>query len=121
MLDCKVMESLHNQLTIAKSKLEVEFSGMNMIFIGDFLQLPAVINPDLYGDTVTLRQGYQLWRSLNAVVILKDQIRQGGDPDCAALLSRLRIRDPTDKHIDILNSRIGTKLPNIKSVPVVVR
>jgi hypothetical protein len=39
MLDCKVMESLHNQLTIAKSKLEIEFGGMNMIFISNFLQL----------------------------------------------------------------------------------
>jgi len=69
------MESLHNQLTIAKSKLEVEFGGMNMIFIGNFLQLPAVINLDSYRDTVALRQAYQLWRSLNAVVILKEQMR----------------------------------------------
>jgi len=32
MLDCKVMEGLHKQLTIAKSKPEVGFGGMNMIF-----------------------------------------------------------------------------------------
>ena len=87
----------------------------------DFLQLPAVINPDLYRDTVTWNEGHRLWRSLNAVIILKEQMRQAGDPDCAALLSRLRVRQPTDEDIETLNSRIGTKLPNIKSVPVVVR
>ena len=121
MLDCKVMEGLHKQLTIAKSKPEVGFSGMNMIFIGDFFQLPAVINPDLYRDTVTYNEGHRLWRSLNAVVILKEQMRQAGDPDCAVLLSRLRVRQPTDEDIETLNSRIGAKLPNIKSVPVVIR
>ena len=52
MLDCKVIEDLHNQLTIAKAKPLVEFGSMNIIF-GDFLQLPAVINPDLYRDIVT--------------------------------------------------------------------
>ena len=121
MLDCKVMEDLHKQLTVAKAKPEVEFGGMNIIFFGDFLQLPAVINPDLYRDTVTWNEGHQLWRSLNAVVILKEQMRQAGDSDCAALLSRLCIRQPTDEDIQTLNKRIGAKLPNIKSVPVVVR
>ena len=121
MLDCKVIEGLHKQLTIAKAKPEIEFGGVNIIFVGDFLQLPAVINPDLYRDTVTYRHGHQLWRSLNTVVILKEQMRQAGDPDCAALLSRLRRRNPSDKDIEALNSRIGAKLPNMKSVPVVVR
>jgi len=115
MLDCKVIEDLHKQLTIAKAKPEVEFCATNMIFVGDFLQLPAVINPDLYRDTVTRRHGHQLWRSLNAVVILKEQVRQAGDPEYAALLSRLRIREPSNEDIETLNSRIGEKLPNMKS------
>ena len=120
-MDCKVIEDLHKQLTIVKAKPEVEFGAMNIIFIGDFLQLPAVINPDLYRDTITRRHGHQLWRLLNAVVILKEQVRQVEDPDYAALLSRLRIRKPTDEDIETLNSRIGAKLPNMKSIPVVVR
>src|SRR5579859_411216 len=48
-------------------------------------------------------------------------MRQAGDPECAALLSRLCIRQPMDEDIETLNSRVGAKLPNIKSVPVVVR
>src|SRR5579859_5479707 len=70
MLDCKVMESLHSQLAKAKSKPEITFGGVNIIFLSDFLQLPAVINPNLYIDQKDWGFGRRLWRSLNTVVIL---------------------------------------------------
>jgi len=37
MLDCKVMENLHSQLTKAESKPDIPFGGVNIIFLGDFL------------------------------------------------------------------------------------
>jgi hypothetical protein len=89
MLDCKVMEHLHTQLSIAKGKPEIHFGGVNIVFFGDFLQLPAIVNPNLYVDNQNWGLGHHLWRSLNAVVILKEQMRQAGDPEYAALLSRL--------------------------------
>jgi hypothetical protein len=48
-------------------------------------------------------------------------MRQAGDPEYAALLSRLRVRTPTDKDIETLNDRIGAELPNMESVAVTVR
>jgi hypothetical protein len=45
-------------------------------------------------------------------------MRQEGDPECAALLSRLRVREPTDEDI---NDRIGAELPNMELVTVTVR
>jgi hypothetical protein len=121
MLDCQVMDYLHKQLSIAKANPEVAFGGVNIIFFGDFLQLPAVLNPDLYVDNKDYPLGHQLWRSLNAVVILTQQMRQAGDPEYAALLSRLRVREPTDEDIETLNDRIGAELPNMESVAVTVR
>ena len=121
MLNCKVIKDLHKQLIIVKAKPKIEFDVMNIIFFGDFLQLSAVINFNLYRNTVTRRHGHQLWRSLNAVVILKEQVRQAGDPEYAALLSRLRMREPRNEDIETLNSRIGANLLNMKSIPVVVR
>jgi len=121
MLDCQVMCYLHKQLSIAKANPEVAFGGVNIIFFGDFLQLPAVVNPDLYVDNKDYPLGHQLWRSLNAVVILTQQMRQAGDPEYAALLSRLRVREPTDEDIETLNDRIGAELPNMESVAVTVR
>lgn len=121
MLDCKVMEDLHKQLAIAKANPETSFGGVNILFFGDFLQLPAVLNPDLYVDTKKFGLGHRLWRSLNAVVILKQQMRQAGDPLYGGILSRIRLRIPTDEDIEILRSRIGVQLPNMSSVPAVVR
>src|SRR5579859_5861401 len=121
MLDCQVMDYLHKQLSIAKANPEVAFSGVNIIFFGDFLQLPAVLNPDLYVDNKDYPLGHQLWRSLNTVVILTQQMRQAGDLEYAALLSRLRVGEPTDEDIETLNDRIGVELPNMESVAVTVR
>jgi hypothetical protein len=121
MMDCKVMEYLHTQLAIAKANPEVSFGGVNIIFFRDFLQLPAVRNPDLYIDSKEWGAGHRLWRSLNAVVILKEQMRQAGDPLYASLLSRFRLRVPTDEDIEILRRRIGARLPNMQSVPAIVR
>jgi PIF1-like helicase len=121
MLDCKVMESLHTQLAKAKSKPEVMFGGVNILFYGDFLQLPAVLNPDLYRDQNDWPLGHRLWRSLNAVVLLTRPMRQAKDAPYADLLSRARFRQPTDEDIETIKSRIGVKLPNMDSVAVTVR
>jgi PIF1-like helicase len=121
MLDCKVMESLHTQLSKAKSKADIFFGGVNIIFFGDFLQLPAVVNPDLYIDQTDWSLGHRLWRSLNTVVMLTQPMRQARDLEYADLLSRIRMRVPTHEDIDTLKSRIGVQLPNMQSVPVTVR
>jgi len=72
MMDYKVMEYLHTQLAIVKANPEVSFGGVNIIFFGDFLQLPAVRNPDLYIDSNEWGAGHRLWTSLNAIVFLKE-------------------------------------------------
>jgi hypothetical protein len=113
MLDCRVMEHLHNQLIIAKSNPDVIFGGVNIIFFSDFLQLPAVINPDLYVDNQKYGVGHRLWRSLNAVTILRQQMRQAEDSLYAGILFRIRLRIPTDDDIEILKTRIGVCLPNM--------
>ena len=78
MLYSTVIEHLHPQLAKVKANPEINFGGVNIIFIGDFLQLPAVLNPDLYVNSNGL--GHRLWRSLNGVVILTQQMRQARDP-----------------------------------------
>jgi hypothetical protein len=106
------MRSLHEQLTKIRSKPEVAFGGVNIIFVGDFLQLPSVTGSDIYiPDKRQTAQAFILWRQLNAVVILDQQMRQAGDTRYAALLSRLRTRCPTQEDIDLLNSRVGLPIP----------
>src|SRR5579859_1396396 len=119
MLDSKVIEDLHSQLAKVKANPEINFGGVNMIFFGDFLQLLAVLNPDVYVHNNGV--GYRLWRSLNGVVILTQQMRQARDPTYAALLSRCRVCKPMDDDIEKLRDRIGAMLPNMRSAAVTVR
>jgi hypothetical protein len=121
MMDCKVITRLHTQLCKAKSLPELKFGGVNIIFMGDFLQIPAVSHFDLYIDNPRWQQGHHLWRSLNTAVILRKQIRQAKDPRYAELLHRLHLHQPTDEDIDLLNTRINEPLDNNNEIPVIVR
>jgi hypothetical protein len=60
-------------------------------------------------------------RSLNAVIILRQQMRQSDDSRYATLLKNLRIRQPTQEDIQLLNTRIGITLPNQHYIPTIVR
>src|SRR5438045_1332882 len=121
MMDCKVITRLHTQLCKAKSLPELKFGGINIIFMGDFLQIPAVSRLDLYIDNPKWQQGHHLWRSLNAVVILRKQMCQAKDPCYAELLHRLRLHQPSDEDIDLLNTRTNVPLNNDDETPIIVR
>ena len=48
-------------------------------------------------------------------------MRQAKDPCNAALLHRLRLHQPTDKDIDLLNTRINVPLNNDDETAIIVR
>jgi hypothetical protein len=80
MLDCKLIIKLHNKLCSTKSsKQRVKFGGFNILFLGDFLQLPSISKSYLDVLTPEYQLGYHLWRSLNGVVILREQMHQADD------------------------------------------
>ena len=121
MMDTDVIASASTKLGHAKSMPSEKFGGVNVIFMGDFLQLASVSSRDLYIDNAKTRTGHDIWRSLNAVVILRHQIRQAGDPRYAQLLHRLRFHQPTDEDLDLLDTRVGVAVPSHLDLPVIVR
>ena len=104
MMDTNVITNISTELGRIKALPSEKFGGVNIIFMGDFLQLSAVSTYDLYIDKPKTRTGHDIWRSLNAVVILRHQIRQAGDLRYAELLHRLRFHRLTDEDIDLLNA-----------------
>jgi hypothetical protein len=107
MMDTDVITSASTKLDQAKSLPSEKFGGVNVIFMGDFLQLASVSSGDLYINNAKTRIGHDIWRSLNAVVILRHQIRQAGDLRYAQLLHRLRFHQPTDDDIALLNTELA--------------
>ena len=89
--------------------------------MGDFLQLATVSHLDVYVDKPSeWEYGHHLWRSINLVVLLTEQMRQSDDPEFAAALRRIRFHEPTLEDIEMLNSRIGASLECPTSIPIIV-
>ena len=90
--------------------------------MGDILQLPTISRLDVYVDTPSeWEYGHQLWRSINAVLLLTEQMRQSDYPDLGAALRRIRLHEPTSEDIEMLNSRVGAPLECPTSIPIIVR
>src|SRR5205809_2231656 len=122
MMDCRMLVDLHTNLGNAKSLRDGYFGKVNVIFISDFLQLAAVSHLDVYVDKPSKYEyGHQLWRSINVVVLLTEQMRQSDDPEWAAALRQIRLHVPTAEDIEMLNSRVGAPLECPGSIPIVIR
>jgi len=122
-MDAKLLNTLHAQLAKIKSDPDSDFGKVNILFAGDFLQLPTVTRQDVYLSDHTdseVREAHLHWRKLNAVIVLKQQMRQAKDQRYAALLSRLRRRCPTDDDLRLLYSRIGAPLPSSVLSPLAI-
>ena len=142
MIGCGLLYEISHALSVAKENI-APFGGINMIFAGDFAQLPPVGYKRLYSQTFSSNKskdnrvrstsekdviGKLLWLSVRKVVILKEVWRQKADPtqisstgiqkttEFVDLLSRLREGRCTDEDYRLLSSRVITNVvPNWNS------
>ncbi|KAJ7205797.1 hypothetical protein GGX14DRAFT_367769 [Mycena pura] len=139
MVGCAFLLKISQALNDAKGNV-APFGGVNIIFAGDFAQLPPVgetkllakLNTSVESATGPKGQdrimGKLLWLSVNTVVMLKriERIRRrrnestgevdDADPEAVRfveLLSRLREGRCTEDDFNLLNTRLVTQLrPN---------
>ena len=89
MLACHEMYKESAQMAKATGVFDQPFGGINMIFAGDFAQLPPVGGASLYSDVVKTQLhaglkpaqqeaviGKALWHQVTTVVILRENMRQ---------------------------------------------
>ena len=119
MIGCHMMVDIHNALVNATGCTD-PFGGINVIFAGDFAQLPPVGDTKLYthlnygklhADTLSGQKtvfGKLLWRSIDTVVLLDEQMRQAGEANSrfVSLLNRLRDGSCTEEDFRLLNTRL---------------
>jgi hypothetical protein len=135
MLSCHDLYKISSQLAKAFNVIDLPFGGMNMIFAGDFAQLPPVGGASLYSGSVGTQVdsalkphnqeaaiGKALWHQVTTVVILRENMRQKTQsPEDAALrtaLVNMRYGACTPDDIKFLRKRIaGTRpdQPNVAS------
>ena len=127
MLACHEMYKISSQLAKATNVHDMPFGGLNMIFSGDFAQLPPVGGASLYsGQVGTVDSGMKphlqeaalgkaLWHQVTTVVILRENMRQKTQtPEdvslCTALVN-MRYGACTPEDIKFLRSRIAGRRP----------
>jgi hypothetical protein len=131
MIGCYLLLQIHRALVDAKGCTD-PFGGVNVIFAGDFAQLPPVGQTKLFTRTGSTKEaivfGQLLWRSITTVVMLTQQMRQAGAENVpfVEMLSRLRDGRCTPADYELLNTRLlsvaldHTLRPQWRSAPVIV-
>jgi hypothetical protein len=124
MVSCHALYTISRQLAFALNTHDIPFGGMNMIFAGDFAQLPPVMAHPLYSGTVgtqiesatdTYSQenaiGKALWHQITTVVILRQNMRQitqtQDDSKLRTALVNMRYSACTEDDIRFLRTRIA--------------
>jgi len=143
MVGCSMLVDISMALGIAKEST-APFGGINVIFAGDFCQLPPVGDTPLYTaiESVTNKpsdsqtensqkkiKGLTLWHEISVVILLSKSMRQSGQENerFRALLERLRFGICTDDDVRLLKSRLLSKAEvNLnqscwRSAPIITR
>ena len=124
MVTCHDSYKISAQLAKARGMTDLPFGGLNMIFAGDFAQLPPVGGASLYTGAVGTQVEYSmkphmqeaavgkaLWHQVTTVVILRENMRQRSQSPEDALfrtaLTNMRYGACTPDDIHFLQSRIA--------------
>ncbi|MBI4160503.1 MAG: AAA family ATPase, partial [Candidatus Yanofskybacteria bacterium] len=111
MLDASVLDLVETVCRVVK-KSELPFGGMQVIFVGDFFQLPPVRHQDEGPYKFAFESS--VWQSANPVVCyLTEQYRQS-DSELVGLLSAIRSGRVLDFHREYLNRRLVKLFDNQK-------
>ncbi|KAK0216366.1 hypothetical protein IW262DRAFT_1449774 [Armillaria fumosa] len=126
MLSCADLYRISSRLSVILNVPDVPFGGMNMIFAGNFAQLPPPMGGEsssLYGSckgmfasskqSQEMAMGKAVWHQVNTVVILHQNMRQRSqtlqDEKLRTALANIRYKDATTADIEFLQSRVVAK------------
>ena len=133
MLSCRDMYRISTRMAKIFNEAELPWGGINMIFAGDFAQLPPALgqeNASLYSRKVGFTStscseqesaiGKALWHQVTTVVILRENMRQRlqtkEDIQLRQALTNMRYKACIPEDIVFLRSRISSNLPGRLSV-----
>ena len=133
MLSARDMYRINLQLAKVFEIAHVPFGGLNMVFSGDFAQLPPAIGGEhvsLYSRSIGMLStdmrsqeeavGKALWHQITSVVILRVNMRQNtqSDEDASlrAALENMRYKACKPEDIAFLRTRISSNIPGRSSI-----
>lgn len=110
MLDGKVIDMLH-QVTKAVRQSEQPFGGLQVVFVGDFFQLPPITRQ---GDVLRYAFESNAWQSAEILVCaITEQYRQD-DELFKSLLNSIRKNEIEEEHYTLLQEQKEITLEHIE-------
>jgi hypothetical protein len=116
LVGAQLLCQIDHALRFAKERPDEWFGGINVIFAGDFYQYPPVGSTPLYtpiqpkapqkASDIEKRLGRLAWKSINTVISLSEQQRMKEDPEFAAAVGRLRVRECNVGDVELFNERV---------------
>ena len=104
MVSDKLLDCIDNICRIIREKPNKAFGGLQVIFCGDFLQLPPVFRGNNSDSTYCVYS--KAWRDANIrTFLLTTNFRQENDVEFFDILTRIRYNCVNQKTIDILKKR----------------
>lgn len=100
MLEASTLEKVHVAAQMARNNFFKPFGGLQLIFCGDFLQLPPI---SARGQAIPYPFFSPVWQQLNLnVVTLATKFRQQSDTSFQSVLDAVREAKLEQEHIDAL-------------------
>lgn len=114
MIDAGLLEKLNRVLQLVRLSSK-PFGGLQMIFFGDFLQLPPVAKD---GSVAKFAFESRAWHDAQVKVCLLTQVMRQADEHFAGVLSRVRVGDTSEDVRAVLRPRINAVDPTPHISPV---
>lgn len=109
MMSYSLLEKVSDVIKCVRARPE-PFGGLQMIFVGDFFQLPPVVKRAPGSDRPTfLFERPLFYKTISAIVTLKETFRQS-DPAFVALLGRMRLGALSAEDIETLKARVDVDI-----------
>lgn len=121
MLRADLLDAIDTVLRYVHRKRSVPFGGIQILFIGDLLQLPPVVKQEEWGLLQRFYEGIYFFQakalSGNPPLYIElETIYRQTDPRFIELLNNLRENKPSYEDIELLNSHVsGTYNPTTES------
>ena len=107
MLEATFIDNLDELLRAVRGSASTPFGGMQVVFVGDFFQLPPVVREG------KARFAFEsaAWKEANPTVCYLTEQHRQSDPVFLDILTAFRSGDVTDKHKKLLLSCVKEEVP----------
>ena len=136
MTGCQGLQSVSVKLSDVLSN-PVPFGGLDVVFAGDFYQLPPTTNDPLYRkprlerniNLTKAAQGYLKFSGVTHAVFLKTQHRMSGDTEYRDMVTRYRHGDDSmakqdetylERHVIDMSSTLPDRLGHLQEDPIII-